>query len=166
MNVVVDLLEHLCSPEMGTAMGFGIKRYDSDSFRQVADNECLMEKGVTMCTHLCGELALIHHIYQTPPYLFLLLVDPDDNVVQACLRNCEAAFEAYQMLEIDAGFNRDAADYLQSLGVGDDQWVVELFIMLFEVDFRVVTDEIVAEVERYKRSHMNEVIVEYFHQRR
>ena len=91
----------------------------------------------------------------------LNLVSPYNAVVYESLAMHALHWKAYPALEETALEDQDASSWLEAAHVPLQQWPMENFTSLHEVDFKRVPKELKKMLEEYGRSWMSSLVVEH-----
>ena len=110
---------------------------------------------------LCSEIAMTGLTFKNPPFCMLSLVSPHNAVVYESLAMHALQWKAYTALEKTALEDHEASSWLEAAHVPRQQWPMQNFISLHEVDFKRVPKELKKMLEEYGRSWMSSLVVEH-----
>lgn len=161
--VVVELFEHLFSPELADALEFNKLKCKDKSAHQKHQDSIVLQAAFLFITTLMGNLAETSAWFRTPPMAFIGGSTASAEMRGQWLQDMNKMWDVLETLERQALDNNDVKQYLKSMWWPSHQFVRETFLELWECDFKdPLTKHLHHSLLAYSRSHVSSLIVENF----
>lgn len=152
VEVGVQLYHWMLSPELAQRLQlFGDRHGPRSDFLKDQDSK-VVGSAVSFFVTLIGELAELHYVYQTPPFVFLEGAAGSAGL-EAWLAKMKKYWRTLSVLEEAGMADLESQRFAKNLVWTCQQWPREILLQLYEADFaelpRFVKDEIAAYSASY-----------------